>query len=156
MPSLTQLKKGQSDPTLKEEGVWSDLIVPDVAAPLKLRLRSVASNAARMWDIARFKKQRNFYLNDNVPPIEVIDQNDVDKLAEVLVLDWNVTNDDGTPTPCTVDAVRAVMAQLPDTRRDALAEAAKHNNYRQAEVLAIAKNSETPSSRDSVTVAEGA
>jgi hypothetical protein len=52
MPSLAQLKKGQSDPTLKEEGVWANMIVPDVPAPLKLKLRSVASNAARMWDIA--------------------------------------------------------------------------------------------------------
>jgi hypothetical protein len=156
MPSLAQLKKGQSDPTLKEEGVWADLIVPDVPAPLKLKLRSATSNAARLWDIARFKKQRNFYLNDNVPPLEVIDQNDVDKLAEVLVMDWNLTNDDGTPAPCTIDAVRGVMGQLPDTRRDAIAETMKHANYRKAAVGAIAKNSETPSSQDSVTVAEGA
>jgi hypothetical protein len=32
----------------------------------------------------------------------------------------------------------------------------KHANYRKAAVGAIAKNSETPSSQDSVTVAEGA
>jgi hypothetical protein len=98
-------------------------------------------------------EQRNFYLNDNVPPLEVIDQNDVDKLAEVLVLDWNLTLDDGTPAPCTVDAVRAVMAQLPDTRRDAIAEASKHASYRRAAATLIAKNSETPSSLDSATVA---
>jgi hypothetical protein len=153
MPSLAQLKKGQSDPTLKEEGVWANIIVPDLPTPLKLKLRSVASNAARMWDIKRFREQRNYYLNDNVPPLEVIDQNDVDKLAEVLVLDWNLTLDDGMPAPCTVDVVRAVMAQLPDTRRDAIAEASKHASYRRAEATLIAKNSETPSSLDSATVA---
>lgn len=153
MPSLQQLKQGQSDAAMKEEGVWAELVVPDLAEPLRLLLRSVASNAVRMWEIARFRKQRNYYLNDNLPPIEVIDQNEVDKLAEVVVLDWNITDEDGTKEPCTVASVRAVMAQLPDVRRDALAEAARHTNYRRVEAAALAKNSARPSAPDSGTVA---
>ena len=30
MPPLTQLKQGQSDPMLKEEGIWVELAVPVV------------------------------------------------------------------------------------------------------------------------------
>jgi hypothetical protein len=115
-----------------------------------------SSNAVRVWEIKRYREQRNYYLNDGVPPISVLDQNECDKLAEVMVTDWNVTADDGSPEPCTVDAVRAAMAALPDVRRDALQEAAKHNRYRKAEVIAIAKNSKAPSSQGSVTVAEEA
>ena len=155
MPSLKQLKEGQSDAGLKEEGVWAEILIPGLTDPLRLKLRSVASNAVRMWELARFRKQRNYYLNDNLPPIEVIDQNEVDKLAEVMVTDWNVTGEDG-PEPCTVATVRAAMAQLPDVRRDALAEAARHHNYCRTEVAALAKNSERPSPRDSATVAGGA
>lgn len=156
MPSLKQLKQGQSDPTLKEEGVWVDIIVPDVVEPLKLKLRSVASNAVRMWEIRRYRDQRNYYINDNVPPIEVLDQNDTDKLADVMVTDWNMTNDDGSAVPCTSDIVRQAMAQLPEVRRDALNEAAKHNHYRVQAVEAIVKNSVRPSQQDSATVAERA
>jgi hypothetical protein len=156
MPSISQISKGQSDAKLKEAGVWATIIVPDVVDPLKLKLRSAASNAVRMWEIKRYREQRNYYLNDNLPPIEVIDQNEIDKLADVMVMDWNVTDDAGAPSPCDADAVRAMMTIWPDVRRDALAEAAKHANYRHAEVAVIAKNSVRPSSTHSVTVAEGA
>lgn len=156
MPSITQISKGQSDPKLKEAGVWATIIIPDVVDPLMLKLRSAASNAVRMWEIKRYREQRNYYLNDNLPPIEVIDKNEIDKLAEVMVMEWNVTNDDGSPAPCDVEAVRAMMTIWPDVRRDALADAGKHANYRQAEVAVLAKNSAAPSSQRSATVAEGA
>jgi hypothetical protein len=156
MPSISQISKGQSDPALKEAGVWATIMVPDVPEPLKLKLRSAASNAVRMWEIKKIREQRNYYLNDNIPPIEVLQQTEIDKLAEVMVVEWNVTNDDGSPAPCDVEAVRAMMTIWPDVRRDAFAEAARHNNYRHAEVTAIAKNSAAPSSQRSATVAEGA
>lgn len=156
MPSISQISKGQSDPKLKEAGVWAIIIIPDVVESLKLKLRSSASNAARMWEIRKLREQRNFYLNDNIPPIEVIIQTEIDKLADVLVMDWNVTNEDGSPAPCDPEAVRELMAIWPDVRTDALLESSKHNSYRHAEVTAIGKNSERPSSQHSVTVAEGA
>lgn len=155
MPSIAQLKKGQSDPTLKEGGVWFELVVPDVIEPLKLKMRSAASDTVRLWEIRKFREQRNYYLNDNIPPLAVIDQTEADKLAEVVVMEWNVTAEDGTPESCTVEAVRALMLQLSDTRRDALAEIAKHNRFRKTEVIAITKNSERPLSQGSATVAEG-
>lgn len=154
MPTLKHLKKGQSDPTLKESGVWFEFFVPDVAEPLKLRLRSLVSDKVRMWEHARYRAQRRYYLNDTIPPIEVIDQNEIDKLAEVMVTDWNVVDEEGNPVPCDVESVRAAMAELPDTRREAMNEAAKHGSYRQAEVIAIAKNSALPSSLSSATVAK--
>ena len=151
MITVTSLTKGQSDPGLREAGVWVDLLVPGSAEPLKLRLRSVSSNKARMWDLARYRKQRAYYVGDGLPPIEVIDQNETDKLAEVLVVDWNISQEDGTPLPCTVENVRAVMEQLPDTRRDAMAEAAKHESFRLKQVEELAGNSVGPSTPSSGT-----
>lgn len=151
MPTVRSLVKGQSDAGLRESGVWADLVIPGSEEPLRLKLRSVSSNKARMWDLARFRKQRSYYLGDGLPPIAVIDQNETDKLAEALVVDWNVTADDGTPLPCTEDQVRAVIAQLSDTRRDAIAEASRHENYRLKQVEALAGNSAGPSTPSSGT-----
>jgi len=145
MITVGSLTRAQSDPGLREAGIWIELIVPGSAEPLKLRIRSVSSNKARIWDLARYRKQRAYYVGDNLPPIEVIDQNETDKLAEALVVEWNVSQDDGTELPCTVENVRAVMAQLPDTRRDAMAEAAKHESYRLQQVEGLAGNSAGPS-----------
>lgn len=154
--NVSRLKAGQSDPKLKEEGVWSDFYVPDTDEPLKLRMRSLFSNVARTWEIKRAKENRRFYENDNIPPIDVIDRDDIDRLAEVLVVEWNVMEDDGvTPFACTTKNVRELMRELVDTRRQALAEAAKTARYRRAEVAALAKNSETPSPVSSITAAEG-
>jgi hypothetical protein len=145
MITVTKLTKAQSDPALREAGVWVDVIIPGSLEPLRLRIRSLSSNRARMWDIARFKKQRAYYAGDSLPPIEVIDQNETDKLAEALVVEWNVSQDDGAPLPCTVENVREVMAQLTDTRRDAMAEAAKHETFRLKQVEELAGNSAGPS-----------
>lgn len=156
MPSISAISKGQSDPKLKEAGVWATIIVPDVDEPVKLKLRSIASNAVRMWAKKRIREHRNYYLNGNNPPVEIEDQDEVDQLADVMVMDWNVTNDDGSPAPCEPEAVRALMTIWPDVRRDALAEAAKHANYRHTEEVALAKNFAAPSSTHSVTVAKEA
>jgi hypothetical protein len=145
MITVKTLTKAQSDPGLREAGVWAEVIVAGSVEPLKLRLRSLSSNKARMWDLARFRKQRAYYVGDGLPPIEVIDQNEADKLAEALVLEWNISQDDGTPLPCATETVRAVMLQLPDSRRDAMAEAGKHENYRLKQVEELAGNSAGPS-----------
>lgn len=151
MPKISALKQGQSDPALKENGVWHNITIPDVDEPFRLRLRSSASNAARTWDIKRYREQRNFYVDDKVPPIKVIDQNECDKLADVLLLEWDATDDDGTPVPCTKENILALMAQLPDVRHDAIEASKKKEAYRLAQVAAIVKNSEVPSPQTSVT-----
>jgi hypothetical protein len=156
MPRLAHLTAAQSDPTLREEGVWVELPVAGADEPLKLKLRALASTKARAWDLARFRKQRAWYLNDGTPPIAVIDQNEADKLAEVLIVEWNITNDDGTALECTAEKVREVMLALPDTRREALAAAGRQENYRLQTVEALGKNSSRPSKRTSATGAAAA
>jgi hypothetical protein len=153
MPRISQVKEGQSDAALKEAGVWHEFRVPDCPEPVKLKLRSIASNAARLWEIKVYREQRNYYENDGLPPIDVIDQNEINKLAEALVTDWNLTDDADQPLPRTVAMVREVMKDLPDLRTNAISATAKHEKYRLKAVAALEKNSETPSSQDSATAA---
>lgn len=161
MPKISSVRKVQSDPGLKEAGVDHTFMMPDddeghPVEPVVIKARSVASNAARLWEVKTFRDQRQYYENDNIPPIAVIDQNEINKLAEAVVVGWNLTRDDGSPEPCTVESIRAVMAQLPDLRRDLTAAIAKHDRYRLKAVAAIAKNSAAPSSLNSVTGASPA
>lgn len=155
MPSIASLKKAQTDPTLRESGVWAEFSIADDVEPLRLKLRAASSTKVRAWELKRFRAQRSYYLGDRVPPIEVIDQNEVDKMAEAIVVDWNVT-ENGHPVPCTTEQIRIVMTDLPDTRRAALAECAKVEQYRLAGVEGIAKNSEQPSALSSGTGATAA
>lgn len=156
MPSISQVTQGQSDPGLKETGVVHTFVVPDCAEPIELRLRSAASNAARIWENKTFREQRQYYEGDNIPPIEIIDQNEINKLADALCVSWNITNDDGSAAPCTPSLIRQCMKLWPDLRRDAIAATLKHDKYRLKQVAAIAKNSETPSSLGSGTAAVSA
>lgn len=153
MPKLGQLKQGQMDPALKEGGVWHPITIPDVDEPLNIKLRSVSSNKARTWEHVRFRAQRRYYEDDKIPPVAVLDQNECDKLAEALVTEWDLLDDDGQPVPCTEENVRSIMSQLPDVRFDALQKAAKKESYRVAQVAAIAGNSAAPSTPTSATAA---
>jgi hypothetical protein len=158
MPRISQVRKAQSDPGLKEAGVEHTFLQPDddegnPVPAVVLTLRSAASNKVRLWELKRYREQRQYYENDNIPPIAIIDKNEVDKLAEAYVVAWNFTRDDDSPEPCTVETVRAVMAQMPDLRRDALEAAGKHDRYRLKQVAAIAKNSEPRSPQVSTTAA---
>lgn len=156
MPSIDQVTQGQSDPGLKESGVVHKFVVPDCPDPVELTLRSAASNAARIWENKTFREQRQYYEGDNIPPIEIIDQNEINKLAEALVVAWNITNADGSDAPCTPTLVRRCMKLWPDLRRDAIAATVKHDRYRIKQAAAIVKNSETPSSLHSGTAAVSA
>lgn len=144
MPKLSTLTAAQSDTALKNEGVWHDIAIPGADEPLRLKMRSTSSAKVRAWDMARVKTQRAYYANDGIPPVAVLDQNEIDRLAEVLVLDWNLTDDTG-PVSCTPKTVREVMAALPDTRREALAAADRLDRYRREQVEAIEGNSSRPS-----------
>lgn len=149
--TIENIKKAQSDPQLKEDGVWHQIAVPGFPSTVGFKLRSANSNAARMWDQKRFRDQRHLYLNDNVPPIEVLDRNDADKVAEVLLLDWQIVKEDGDKEPIDVELVRRVMIQLPDVRFDLIEASRRKDAYRAQEVAAIAKNSDAPSLMTSET-----
>jgi hypothetical protein len=151
--TIDNAKKAQSDPKLKEEGVVHQIAVPGFENTLPFRLRSSSSNVARMWEQKRFREQRHLYLNDSVPPIEVLDKNDADKIAEALLLEWPLVKEDGTPEPLDRDSVRAAMMQLPDLRFDLIQASNRKDAYRLQEVTAIAKNSDAPSPTTSVTAA---
>lgn len=149
--TIENLKKGQSDAQLKEEGVWHQIAVPGFPSTVGFKLRSANSNAARMWDQKRFRDQRHLYINDTMPPIEVLDRNDADKVAEALLIDWEIVMENGEKEPVDAEIVRQVMIQLPDVRFDLIEASKRKDAYRVQEVAAIAKNSAAPSPTTSET-----
>lgn len=146
---IEQLEQTESDPKLKSDGVWIPF-VRTADLTVNLQLRSAASDEVREWDQKRYRLQRKMYENDNIPPISVLDKNDVDRLAEVQLRDWDIVTKGVRlePTPANI---RLVMTKLADLRVDAVAESRKHENYRAQEVKALEGNSETPSSLSSGT-----
>jgi hypothetical protein len=129
------------DTQAENEGQWVDF-----RGKVQIQLRSDNSLQARKWSNRRIKQQRQQLIaHGGVLPPEVLDKNEIDLCAEVLVLSWrNVLDRDGKPIPCTPDNARKLLTELPSLRRDVLFAARSEETFR-PDVEALGKTSATPS-----------
>lgn len=149
---MASLKQFKTDAALEEQGT-----VIEIADGITVQVRSEMSKKVRQWNIARWRKDRALYMNGSLPGVDHADKVEIDKCVEVLVLDWDgVTEDEVTPIACTPETIRRVMTDYPLFRRAIIAGAGEVENFRSAEVAALAKNSGTPSTLGSVAASSQA
>lgn len=148
---MASLKQFKTDATLEEQGS-----VVTIADGVTVTVRSDSSRKVRQWNNARYRKDRGLYANGNTPGTDYEDKVQVDKCVDVLVIGWNgvkENDDDPEDLAFTPENVRRVMTQYPHFRRAVLMGAGEIENFRSAEVAALAKNSPTPSTLDTVAAA---
>lgn len=135
----------------EQEGTWVTF-----KGDIQVKLRSENSESARKWAHKRARSLRSVVMqNDGTFPPAVSDKNDVDILAEQLVVDWaGVTDRAGNPLPCTPANVRKIFTELPSFRREVLTVARMDETFRKAALDAQVGNS-APSSEDSSPRADG-
>lgn len=139
-----------TDQRAEQDGAWMP-----VGEGIRFRVRSQQSAIAREHSRRALKKNRGLYQAGEIPSLEQQDEMDAD-LAVVLVAGWEGVEDDaGNPLPCTAETVREAVTEYPHLRRRILTFSAEMENYRAAEVKAIAGNS-APSAKPSVSAAEAA
>lgn len=133
------------------EGTWVSF-----KAGVQIKLLSEQSTAARKWAHARTRKLRSVIMaNDGVLPPHVSDAVDIDLLAEVLIKDWRgVYTRDRVPVPCTREAIKQLMTQLPALRREVLTAARMDETFKKAALEALEGNS-SPSSAPNSSPADG-
>lgn len=149
---MTSLKQFKTDATLEEQGATIE-----VADGITVQVRAMSSKKVRTWQNVRWRKDRGLYMNGNSPGVDYADKVDVDKCVDVLVLGWTGVREEETDTvdlPCTPENVRRVMTAYPMFRSAVIAGASEVENFRAAEVAAVAKNSPTPSTPGTVAVAD--
>lgn len=136
----------KTDDTLEADGAWVDF-----GDGIFIRVRSSACKAAREWIRGRFKKQRGIMMgSQGALPIDLIDKNDIDFAAEVIVSGWKgVTTPNGAggekEVEFSTENVRHFMRVLPRLRQDILLAAQTAETFRAEEQEALGKTSATPS-----------
>jgi len=143
----TNLDRFKTDTTLEEQGAPVEIM-----EGVTFYVRSEQAPKVRAWMMARFKKNRSLFAGGGSLSLAQLDKIDIDKAAEVLTTGWEgYTTEDGTPIPFDVETARAVFAEVPRVRQLVVTASQEAENYRAAEVAALAKNSSTPSPRSSGT-----
>lgn len=143
------------------EAYATDVALEEQGVPVELRngatmiVRSENSLAARRWLTKKVKEQRSLIAaNRGLLPPEKNDQNDIDELAEVLIVGWkNVTDRAGNEIPHSVEMARTLMKELPALRRDLLLAARTDETFRREVIEDMAGNSAAPSESSSSSAA---
>jgi hypothetical protein len=129
-----------TDKALEQDGVWVEML--DGVA---FRIISDQNPKIRELKRRQMKKHRQYFLNMDVPAHIEDDMNI--ETAVALVNGWRgpITDADGQPMAFTPENVKRVMTDLREVRQNILFAAGTAETFRAAEVEAMAKNSETPS-----------
>jgi hypothetical protein len=123
------------DSTRVDEGAI--MALPEGAS---LVVRSQSSHKVRDYAAKQQKKHRHIYASGRTLSAEQIDEDQVDLLANVVVVSWSgIEDDDGKPLPFSKKAVRELMTELPDLRNLVLAFSLDIENYKSADMRSPAE-----------------
>jgi len=135
----------------ENEGVWLNF-----GGGTRVKTRSTSSPKVREYQSRLFKKFRQaLSAGGGVLPPEMQDEMDIDLVASVVIADWEgVPNANGVIVPYARPTAMAILAELPEWRKEIQYLAGLAETYREAgfeEQLGNSKESSVPASATAET-----